>query len=165
MSGVATVARPATPASAMTCGMPSPRESQTKTSSAARRRGTSARSPRKSQRAVEAERGREGAELVGVVRHEGVGAADDEEAGGGLGGVDEGGGAEEVLDALLAVEAADPADEQARPGGMPRARRTAARAPGSNSAGSTIEGISTAWRSRPGMRLAAASRMVRQTPT
>ncbi len=80
--------------------------------------------------AVEAERGGEGAELDRVLGHEGVGPADDEEAGGGLGGVDEGGGVEEVLDALLAVEAADPADRAGRRRAMPRAARTGAAAGG-----------------------------------
>ena len=78
----------------------------------------------------------------------------------GLGGADEGGGAEEVLDPLLAVEAADPADQRRVAARCPRAARTGPRAAGSNSAGSTIEGISTAWCSRSGIRAAAASRML-----
>ena len=47
LSRVAMTGRRAAPASAMTCGMPSPRDSQTKMSSAASRSGTSSRSPRK----------------------------------------------------------------------------------------------------------------------
>ena len=149
----------------MTCGMPSPRESQTKTSSAARRRGTSGAVAEEAEGAVEAEGGGERAELGGVLGHEGVGPADDEEAGGGLGGVDEGGGAEEVLDALLAVEAADPADQ----------RRVAGDAEGGadRGAGGGVE-LGRGRPSRGSRRrgaggracgAAAASRMLAQTPT
>ena len=60
---------------------------------------------------LKAKLARQPVQLVAVFRHEGVGAADDDEARLRLGPGDPRGGADEILDPLLAVKPSDPAEQ------------------------------------------------------
>ena len=144
--------RPARPASAMTCGMPSPRDSQTKTSSAASRSGTSQRSPRKRRTPSSPSAVAPGRGAGGILRHEGVGPPIDHEPRRGLGGAGRAPRPRGSPRPASCGRAARPSRSAARPGRSRARRGPGPRPGGANSPRSTIDGISTACCSRPGMR-------------
>lgn len=164
LSGVAMTGRRAAPASAMTCGMPSPRLSQQKPSIAAIRSGTSRRSPVKISRwprPSAAARSRSSAVYSGM------------KASGPPTTTKRAFGSAAATMAAASMKSSTRFLRSRRPtqpsstssGAIPSAARTGPRASGRNSVRSTIDGISTAWWRRSGIFEAAASRMLSQTPT